>query len=104
VRSSGFTCSARFSRRAWSLPGSFGQYFAYSDSARSGGHPVIGVTDYALWFWWPRAGAWAAAAILGLAAAGTAWRLPAGRLRRFCLALLAVNAADPALHRPRRPG
>jgi hypothetical protein len=67
---------------------------AYSDSARSGGHPVTQVADYAVWFWWPRAGAWAAAAVLVLAAAGAAWRMPAGRLRVFCLALLAVNAAS----------
>jgi hypothetical protein len=75
-------------------PGNFGKYFAYSDSARSGGHPVTQVADYAMWFWWPRAGAWAATAALVLAAAGAAWRMPAGRLRRFCLALLAVNAAS----------
>ena len=75
-------------------PGNFGKYFAYSDSARSGGHPVTQVADYALWFWWPHAGAWAVAAILVLAAAGAAWRMPAGRPRRFCLALLAVNAAS----------
>jgi hypothetical protein len=29
-----------------------------------------------------------------VAAAGAAWRMPAGRLRRFCVALLAVNAAS----------
>ncbi|MGH3212379.1 MAG: hypothetical protein ACRDNO_31905, partial [Trebonia sp.] len=75
-------------------PGNFGRYFAYSDSGRSGGHSVTQVADYALWFWWPRAGAWAAAAVLTLAAAGAAWRMPAGRLRRFCLALLAVNAVS----------
>lgn len=75
-------------------PGNFGKYFAYSGSARSGGHPVAQVARYALWFWWPRAGAWAVALILTLAAAGAAWRMPAGRPRRFCLALLAVNAAS----------
>jgi hypothetical protein len=75
-------------------PGNFGKYFAYSDSARSGGHPVTQVADYAVWFWWPHAGAWAVAAALVLAAAGAAWRMPAGRPRRFCLALLAVNAAS----------
>ena len=75
-------------------PGNFGRYFAYSGSARSGGHPVAQVARYALWFWWPHAGAWAVAVILTLAAAGAAWRMPAGRPRRFCLALLAVNAAS----------
>jgi hypothetical protein len=75
-------------------PGNFGKYFAYSNSARSGGHSIIQVADYALWFWWPHAGAWAVAAALALAAAGAAWRMPASRVRRFCLALLAVNAAS----------
>ena len=75
-------------------PGNFGKYFAYSDSARSGGHSVAQVADYALWFWWPHAGARAVAAVLVLAAAGAAWRMPASRVRRFCLALLAVNAAS----------
>ena len=59
-------------------PGNFGKYFAYSGSARSGGHPVAQVARYALWFWWPHAGAWAVAVILALAAAGAAWRMPAG--------------------------
>jgi hypothetical protein len=75
-------------------PGNFGRYLAYSDSAQSGGHPLAQVAGYALWFWWPRAGAWAVAAVLALAAAGAAWRMPAGQLRRFCLALVAVNAAS----------
>jgi hypothetical protein len=75
-------------------PGNFGKYFAYSDSARSGGHSAAQVADYALWFWWPHGGAWAVAAVLVLAAAVAAWRMPAGRVRRFCLALLAVNAGS----------
>ena len=75
-------------------PGNFGKYFAYSDSSRSGGHSAAQVADYALWFWWPRAGAWAVAAVLALVAAVAAWRMPAGGVRRFCLALLAVNAAS----------
>ena len=75
-------------------PGNFGKYFAYSGSAQSGGHPAAQVVDYVLWFWWPHAGAWAVAIVLVLAAAGAAWRLPAGPARRFCLALLAVDAAS----------
>jgi hypothetical protein len=75
-------------------PGNFGKYFAYSDSAQPGGHPVVQVADYVLWFWWPHAGAWAVAAALVLAAARAAWRMPAGPVRRFCLALLAVNAVS----------
>ena len=75
-------------------PGNFGKYFAYSGSVQSGGHPEAQVVDYLLWFWWPHADAWAVAIVLVLAAAGAAWRLPAGSARRFCLALLAVDAAS----------
>lgn len=76
--------------RHW--PGNFGRYLAYSDSARSGGHPVTQVARYVLWFWWPHPKAWAVAAALALAAAVAAWRMPAGEVRRFCRALLAADA------------
>jgi len=72
-------------------PGNFGKYFAYSDSTQSGGHSVGQVADYVLWFWWPRAQAWAVAVVLVLLAAVAASRMPSGPVRRFCLALLAVN-------------
>ncbi len=81
--------------RAW--PGNFGQYFAYSGSAQSGGHPAAAVARYVLWFWWPHAptalASAAAAAALTLAAAA-AWRLPDGPVRRLSLALLAVDAVS----------
>jgi hypothetical protein len=77
-------------------PGNFGKYFAYSDSAQSGGHRAAQVVDYLLWFWWPHAGAWAVAAGLALAATAAAWRTPAGPVRRLCLALLGVNAVSTA--------
>jgi hypothetical protein len=77
-------------------PGSFGGYLTYSDSARSGGHPVAQVAGYVLWFWWPHPGAPAMAALLALAAAAAAWFMPAGQVRRFCLALLAVDAVSTA--------
>jgi hypothetical protein len=73
-------------------PGNFRAYLEYSDSTRSGGHPVSRVADYVLWFWWPRAGAWGVVAGLVVAAGLAAWRMPAGAVRRFCAALLAVNA------------
>jgi hypothetical protein len=73
-------------------PGDFGKYFDYSDSAQSGGHSVPQVVEYVLWFWWPRAGAWAVVGLLVLAAGGAVWRMPSGPVRRFCLALLGVNA------------
>jgi hypothetical protein len=73
-------------------PGNFGKYFAYSDSAHSGGHSVIQVVRYVLWFWWPHPRAWAVAAALGLAAAGAALLMPGGPVRRLCLMLLAADA------------
>jgi hypothetical protein len=75
-------------------PGNFGKYFAYSGSAQSGGHPAAQVVHYVLWFWWPHRHAWAVAAVLVTAAAVAAWVMPYGPLRRFCLALLAVNAVS----------
>ncbi len=72
-------------------PGNFGEYFAYSGSARAGGHTAIQVARYALWFWWPHPRAWAVAAALGLLAAGAALLMPPGQVRRFCLMLLAVD-------------
>jgi hypothetical protein len=73
-------------------PGNFGKYFDYSDSTQSGGHPVAQVVGYALWFWWPRAGAWGVVAGLVALAAVTVWWMPGGPVRRLCVALLAVNA------------
>jgi hypothetical protein len=73
-------------------PGNFGKYFAYSGSSQSGGHSIAQVAAYALWFWWPHAGAWAVAAALALAAVAAAWRMPPGPVRRFCQALLAADA------------
>jgi hypothetical protein len=73
-------------------PGNFGEYFAYSDSSRSGGHSVTQVADYALWFWWPHAAAGAVAAALALAAGVVAWRMPGGPVRRFGRALLEACA------------
>jgi hypothetical protein len=73
-------------------PGDFGKYLDYSDSAQSGGHSVSQVAEYIGWFWWPRAWAWAVAGPLVLAAGGAVWRMPSGPVRRFCLALLGVDA------------
>jgi hypothetical protein len=55
---------------------------------------VAQVAGYVLWFWWPHPGAPAVAALLALAAAAAAWSMPAGPVRRFCLALLAVDAVS----------
>jgi hypothetical protein len=77
-------------------PGNFGKYFSYSSSARSGGHGAAQVADYVLWFWWPRAGAWAAPAALFAVAGLLTWRLPAGPVRRFCVSLLAFDALSTA--------
>lgn len=77
-------------------PGNFGKYLAYSSSARAGGHAAAHVAAYVLWFWWPGEGAWAVAAVLVLAAAVITWRLPAGPVRRLCVALLAFDALSTA--------
>jgi hypothetical protein len=52
------------------------------------------VVQYALWFWWPHQHAWLAP-VLGypLALAAAFW-LSRGSLRRFLLALLALNVVS----------
>ena len=79
-------------------PGDFGKYISYSGSGRAGGHSLRQVEEYALWYWWPHQDAWIAP-VLGypvvLAALWprTFWR-SRGPLRRFLLALLAVNVVS----------
>ncbi len=81
---------------ALNWPGDFGKYISYGGSGRAGGHSLRQVAQYALWFWWPHRYAWLAP-VLGyaLALAVTFWlstnRSGRGPLRRFLLALLAVN-------------
>jgi hypothetical protein len=77
-------------------PGNFAQYLAYSSSSRSGGHTAKQVVAYVLWFWWPHRHAWAVLLVLAAVATLLAWRLPGGPLRRFCWALLAVDALSTA--------
>jgi hypothetical protein len=78
-------------------PGNFGKYFAYSSSSKSGGHTLIQLARYVLWFWWPHAHAWAVPIILVAVALLLTWRLPSGPLRRFCGSLLAVDAISTLL-------
>ena len=75
-------------------PGDFGKYLSYGGSGRAGGHSPRQVIEYALWFWWPHRHAWLAP-LLGYPAALAAvrWLSPA-RLRRFLLAMLAVNVVS----------
>ncbi|MGD0065079.1 MAG: hypothetical protein ABSB76_16730 [Streptosporangiaceae bacterium] len=77
-------------------PGDFGKYLSYSNSGQAGGHSVRQVVKYALWFWWPHH-TWAAALVpvagYALALAVTVW-LSRGPLRRFLLAMLAVNVVS----------
>jgi len=77
-------------------PGDFGKYFSYTSSSRAGGHTLARVVRYVLWFW--RGGrTWAAALVpavsyaVAIAAAG--W-LTRGAVRRFLIALLAVNVVS----------
>jgi len=75
-------------------PGDFGKYISYGGSGRAGGHPVRQVVAYALWFWWPHHHAWLAPLLGYPVALAAAWWLTRGRMRRFLLALLAVNVVS----------
>jgi len=75
-------------------PGDFGKYLSYSGSGRAGGHPLRQVVAYALWFWWPHHHAWLAPLLGYPVALAAAWWLTRGRMRRFLLALLAVNVVS----------
>ena len=78
-------------------PGDFGKYLSYSSSGQAGGHGLRQVAQYALWFWWPHPHTWVAGLVpvvgYAIAIAVTIW-LSRGPLRRFLLALLAVNAVS----------
>ncbi len=75
-------------------PGDFGKYISYGGSGRAGGHGAGQVARYALWFWWPHRHAWLAPLIgYPAALAGVVW-LSRGPLRRFLIALLAVNVVS----------
>ncbi len=74
-------------------PGQFGDYLTYTSSSRAGGHSVAQATHDALWYWWPFRSWWAPGGGYAIAAVVTGWLAPA-RLRRFLIALLAVNAVS----------
>lgn len=78
-------------------PGDFGKYLSYSSSGQAGGHSLRQVAHYTLWFWWPHEHTWVAGLVpvagYALALAVTVW-LSRGPLRRFLLALLAVNVVS----------
>jgi hypothetical protein len=78
-------------------PGDFGKYFSYTSSARAGGHRLTQIVRYALWYWWHRGPVWAAALVpvvsYAVAIATAVW-LTRGAVRRFLLALLAVNVVS----------
>ncbi len=79
-------------------PGDFGHYFAYGRSGQAGGHSVMQIVRYALWFWWPHRNAWVAPVLLYAAAIGVTLgraRVPArGGLGRFLLVLLGINVVS----------
>lgn len=83
-------------------PGDFGKYFGYGSSGRAGGHPLGAVLGYALWFWWPGTSAPSPAVLLAVVVAGyavaggLAWWCPRPPVRRFLLALLAMNLVSAA--------
>jgi len=78
-------------------PGQFGYYLAYTSSKKVGGHSLAVTLRYALWYWSPYRDAWISGTIpvagYAVACAVTRWLAPA-RLRRFLVALLAVNAVS----------
>ena len=81
-------------------PGSFVKYFSYGSSTQAGGHSVVAVVRYALWFWWPGSTAPAlrfmvfVPVLAYLIAGGLAWWCTDGPLRRFLLTLLGLNVAS----------
>lgn len=77
--------------------GNYRRYLGYGKSSSAGGHSAAEVARFVLWFWWPRANAWAAPVLLGLAAAGLTWRLRPGPARSFCRSLLAFDVLATAL-------
>jgi hypothetical protein len=76
-------------------PGDFADYIDYGRSGGTlglaGHHTAAQVTDYVLWFWWPRANAWLAPVVLLVVALAVIVLLARGPLRRFLIALLALN-------------
>ena len=77
-------------------PGDFGKYIGYGSSGRAGGHSFGKVWQYLQNFWWPGSFGWIVLVVsVALALAGT-WWLSRGPLRRFCLALLAINLVSSA--------
>lgn len=75
-------------------PGQFGSYLAYMSSRKAGGHSLAAAVHYALWYWWPHRNAWAVPmAGYAVAAAISRWLAPV-RLRRFLIALLALDAVS----------
>jgi hypothetical protein len=78
-------------------PGQFGLYLKYMSSSKAGGHSAGRVLRDALWYWWPARDVWVPAIVLvagtAVAAAVTRWLAPSP-LRRFLIALLAVNAVS----------
>ncbi|MGH3256936.1 MAG: hypothetical protein ACRDOU_16325 [Streptosporangiaceae bacterium] len=82
-------------------PGDFNKYISYGSSGGTSGlaghYTAAQVTDYALWFWWPHANAWLAPVLLLAVAVGVIAGLPKitrGPLRRFLVALLALNVVS----------
>jgi hypothetical protein len=78
-------------------PGQFGLYLKYMSSKNAGGHSATQVVRDVLWYWCPYGDAWVSGLVpaVGYAvAAAVTRRLAPARLRRFLVALLAINAVS----------
>jgi hypothetical protein len=75
-------------------PGDFGKYISYGRSARAGANGFGRVVGYALWYWWPYRLAWLAPVLLLVLALAAVLGLTSGSVRRFLLALLAINVVS----------
>ena len=75
-------------------PGPFGDYLAYLSSRKAGGHSLATAVRDALWYWWPHRAAWTVPIAGYAVAAAITWWLAPVRLRRFLIALLAIDAVS----------
>ena len=72
-------------------PGDFGKYIDYGKTAHNTGRTAAQVGDYALWYWWPKSGAWLAPVLFYVAALTVTIALARGPLRRWFGAIVGLS-------------